>query len=69
MRKKTLIKCVEIILVFLFFSVLVFAISEGVKKSEKNECLKMQKWQKQYRLFTPAMTQYKQCERYNILLK
>jgi len=69
MKEKTYINIVEKIFLFMLLIFLFCLISEGIKGSEKRECLKWQDWQEQYKLFTPGMAQYKQCERYNIILK
>ena len=69
MKNKTYITILEWMIGIVMFAALVAVVNTGIKKTERRECLKWQKWTELYPHFTANKRMRKQCDNYNIELK
>ena len=68
MKDKTTIAIIQYLIAFIMFAVLVIVVSNGIKKSEKRECIKWQDWNERFPHFTASKSMKEQCNNYNIEL-
>ena len=68
MRNKTTIAITQYLIAFIILAVLVVVANNGIKKSEKAECIKWQDWDQRYPHFTASKSMKEQCNSYNIEL-
>lgn len=58
-----------VVMIAIVFAGIFSALNEGIKKSEKNECVKWENQSKEYQKWYSTDWQKEQCQNYGIALK